>query len=142
MKKTVRVVNENRLTQYIAGIVLFTVILASIAAYLFIQKPSYVPELHYAELPEMIINVGGHVAKLKMTVQAGKDDDKWLLENKNEINNIFQKKVASMNPESLRNAKGMAAAQLALKRQINTDLKTDKVQAVWFTELLLQQEEY
>ncbi|GGX04301.1 flagellar basal body-associated FliL family protein [Undibacterium macrobrachii] len=92
----------------------------------------------YAELQQNIVNDQGMVARLSVSVQVSKDDDEWLAENKAALNEQFRKELTSLDLETLRTKEGLQELQDELTRKLNLVFKTDKIQAVMVTELLLQ----
>lgn len=92
----------------------------------------------YAELKQNIVNDQGMVARLSVSVQVSKDDDEWLADNKVALNEQFRKELTSLDLETLRTKEGLQELQDELTRKLNLVFKTDKIQAVMVTELLLQ----
>lgn len=92
----------------------------------------------YAELQQNIVNDQGMVARLSVSVQVSKDDDEWLADNKAALNEQFRKELTSLDLETLRTKEGLQELQDELARKLNLVFKTDKIQAVMVTELLLQ----
>jgi len=109
--------------------------------YIYTKEPENASGLSYVALPQMIVNVDGHVARLQVSVQIDMADANWLKENKKEITAIFEIAVARMSPQELRKPEGFTSLQLALKEQLNQNMQTEKVQAVLLTELLLQDQQ-
>lgn len=138
-KKSVKTLkNEDKFTLYVVLVVILGMIIISIGIYSYTRTPRNAAGLNYVALPQIIISIDGQVARLQATVQIDVDDTQWLDENKNEVNAIFKKAINRMDPEELRSKNGFAAAQLALKEQLNTDMQSEKIQAVLLTELLVQ----
>ena len=54
------------------------------------------------------------------------------------MNDLFKKEIATMDVDSLRSKDGFNEIQAELKRRFNLEFKTDKVQDVMVTDLLLQ----
>lgn len=94
--------------------------------------------LTYVELKQTIVNDQGAVARLAVTVQVNIGDEDWLRENEASMNVLFRKELTVFDIDILRDKAGILEFQEELKRKINFQLKTDKVQSVMFTELLLQ----
>jgi flagellar basal body-associated protein FliL len=92
----------------------------------------------YVELKQTIVNDSGVVARLSVTVQVNEGDEDWLKENQSLLNSHFHKELSTTEAGSLRTMEGKLELQDELKRKFNLLLKTDKVQAVMVTELLLQ----
>ncbi|MFZ6798253.1 flagellar basal body-associated FliL family protein [Undibacterium sp. Di24W] len=92
----------------------------------------------YIELKQTIVNDSGVVARLSVTVQVADGDEAWLKENQSLLNSHFRKELSTTEAASLRSMEGKLELQNELKRKFNLLLKTDKVQAVMVTELLLQ----
>lgn len=138
-KKSVKVIKtQDKFTLYVGLIVILGMLIISFGIYSYTRAPRNTAGLSYVALPQIIITIDGQVARLQATVQIDMDDADWLNENKNEVNEIFKRAIQSMSPEELRSRDGFAAAQLALKKQLNTDMQSEKIQAVLLTELLVQ----
>ncbi|MFZ6749445.1 flagellar basal body-associated FliL family protein [Undibacterium sp. Ren11W] len=132
---------KDRLTQTIAGLVLLGLIAVTGLIYMYKDSSRNVSGLNYVTLPQIIVNMDGNVARLQVSVQIDMEDADWLKQHKKELENSFQRTIAAMNPDDLRSAKGIAETQLALKQQLNEDARSEKIQAVLITELLVQGKE-
>jgi flagellar basal body-associated protein FliL len=132
---------KDRLTQTIAGLVLLGLLIVTALIYMYKDSSRNVSGLNYVELPQIIVNMDGNVARLKVSVQIDMEDADWLKQNKKALENSFQKTIAAMNPDDLRSAAGISETQLALKQQLNGDVRSEKIQAVLITELLVQGKE-
>jgi flagellar basal body-associated protein FliL len=139
--KPVVAVKKDRLTQTIAGLVLLGLLIVSGLIYMYKDSSRNVSGLNYVTLPQFIVNMDGNVARLQVSVQIDMEDAEWLKQHKKELENSFQRTIAAMNPDDLRSAKGIAETQLALKQQLNEDARSEKIQAVLITELLVQGKE-
>ncbi|MBR7799185.1 flagellar basal body-associated FliL family protein [Undibacterium fentianense] len=95
-------------------------------------------ELSYVELKQTIVNDQGMVARLAVTVQVNNGDEGWLSDNEEQLNAQFKKELTSIDLSSLRTKEGFVELQDELKRRFNLVFKTDKIQAVMVTEILLQ----
>jgi flagellar basal body-associated protein FliL len=102
------------------------------------MDPKNEAALSYFALPQAVVNVDGQVARMQVTIQVDAEDQPWLEENKQVIGQIFQIVVARVNPTDLRTPQGFAAMQDELKKEINAQMKVNKVQAVLLTELMTQ----
>lgn len=131
-------VKQDRFTLYAAIIVLVGLMVISIGIYLAKVGEQNSAGLSYIVLPQSIVNVDGLVARVQATIQVSVDDKAWLTENKATLSGSFNKAMTTLDLEELRNPDGIAAAQLELKELLNLELKTDKVEAVLLTELLVQ----
>ncbi|CAN5841494.1 hypothetical protein BH11PSE12_BH11PSE12_01580 [soil metagenome] len=141
-KKSLAVVKSpDRFNLYVVLVVIVSMIVASFGIYLYTRTPRNAAGLSYVALPQIIINLDGQVARLQVTVQIDAEDTEWLSDNKKEINDIFNRAIVRMNPDELRSKEGFAAVQVALREQLNTDLRSEKIQAVLLTELLVQDQQ-
>lgn len=113
---------------------------AGVALYIYLSRVAdrNISNSTYAELQQNIVNDQGMVARLSVSVQVSKDDDEWLAENKAALNEQFRKELTSLDLETLRTKEGLQELQDELTRKLNLVFKTDKIQAVMVTELLLQ----
>jgi flagellar basal body-associated protein FliL len=113
---------------------------AGVALYIYLSRVAErnISNSTYAELQQNIVNDQGMVARLSVSVQVSKDDDEWLAENKAALNEQFRKELTSLDLETLRTKEGLQELQDELTRKLNLVFKTDKIQAVMVTELLLQ----
>jgi hypothetical protein len=131
-------VKQDRFTLYAVIFVLLGLIIISTSIYVAKIGQRNSAGLSYIVLPESIVSIDGLVARVQATIQVSADDKDWLQENKAALSGSFNKEMASLDLEALRNPDGIASAQLELKQLLNRDLKTDKVEAVLMTELLVQ----
>ena len=131
-------VASDRFAIYAASVVLF--FFAGVAIYIYLSRVAdrNISNSTYSELKQSVVNDQGLVARLSVSVQVSKDDDDWLQDNKAALNEQFRKELTSLDLESLRSKEGMTEFQNELARKFNVVFKTDKVQAVMVTELLLQ----
>lgn len=113
---------------------------AGVALYIYLSRVAdrNISNSTYAELKQNIVNDQGMVARLSVSVQVSKDDDEWLADNKAALNEQFRKELTSLDLETLRTKEGLQELQDELTRKLNLVFKTDKIQAVMVTELLLQ----
>lgn len=122
-----------------AAIIVFLIL--GIATYFIYQQRvsnRNAANLTYIELKQTIVNDQGAVARLAVSVQVNLGDEEWLKENEASMNVLFQKELTVFDVNILRDKEGVLEFQEELKRKINFQHKTDKVQSVMFTELLLQ----
>jgi hypothetical protein len=92
----------------------------------------------YVELKQSIVNDAGVVGRIAVTVQVNEGDEDWLHENEAVLNAHFIKELSTLDIDVLRTQEGMTETQEEFKRRFNLLLKTNKVQAVMVTDLLLQ----
>lgn len=132
---------QDRFAIYAAVIVFLILGIATYFVYqhrLANQNPA---DVTYIELKQSIVNDQGAVARLAVTVQVKLGDEDWLRENEASMNVLFRKELTVFDVNILRDKEGILEFQEELKRKINFQLKTDKVQNVMFTELLLQDQQ-
>ncbi len=138
-RKTVTVRKKDNFAQYAASVILLAFIGITVAIYTYVNRaPTNDIAISYAALPEAVVNIDGQVTRMQVTIQVDNEDLDWLQENKKNLNDIFQVAVSTTEPDALRTPEGFTTMQNNLKKRFNTELKTDKVQAVLLTELLLQ----
>lgn len=101
-----------------------------------VKQPS--SNLGYGELKQTIIEDIGVVAQMTAAAQVQEDDLDWYKENQKAIYDSYKVEMESIDLNSLNSRKGIEDAQSELRRKINLTLKTDKIQAVMFTDLILQ----
>lgn len=133
-------IKQDRFTLYAVAIVIVTLLTISFAVYFSRLAERNSVGLSYIVLPQIIVNVDGLVARVQATIQVNDADQDWLQENKKSLSDGFAAKFTTLNLEELRNPTGIADAQKELKDLLNRDLKTDKVEAVLLTELLIQEQ--
>lgn len=129
---------QDKFTIYVALLVLF---LFAVVAFFIYQVRSSAPvqtSPTYVELKQTIVNDSGMVARLAVTVQVGAGDEDWLKENQPALDAYFHKELSTTEVASFRSKEGLIELQDELKRKFNLLLKTDKIQAVMVTELLMQ----
>jgi flagellar basal body-associated protein FliL len=129
---------SDRFAIYAAIVVLL--FFAGVAIYIYLSRVAdrNISNSTYSELKQNIVNDQGLVARLTVSVQVSKDDADWLAENKAALNAQFRKELTSLDLDSLRGKEGLTEFQIELARKFNVVFKTDKVQAVMVTDLLLQ----
>lgn len=138
VKKVKAAQSEDRFTLYAATFVLITLIAITFSVYVFRDKNENAAGLSYIELMQNLINDEGMVARMKVSIQVNSSDAEWLQLNKQGLNDVFSKEASTLDIESLRTPEGFNEAQETMRKRLNTALKTDKIQAVLLTELLLQ----
>lgn len=136
--RSVAAVKQDRFTLYAVIIVLLGLSIVALIIYLSQTDKRNSAGLSYLLLPESIVSVDGVAARAQATIQVDLVNQEWLFENKKMLSDSFNKAMVSQDLESLRSPHGIASVQLQLKELLNRDLKTDKVEAVLFTELLVQ----
>lgn len=129
---------QDRFALYAAVIVFVILGIATFFIYQHRLANRNAANLTYVELKQSIVNDQGAVARLAVTVQVNLGDEDWLKENEASMNVLFRKELTVVDIDTLRNKEGIVEFQEELKRKINFLHKTDKVQSVMFTELLLQ----
>ena len=129
---------QDRFTLYAVIIVLLSLSIVALIIYFSQTDKRNSAGLSYLLLPESIVSVDGVAARVQATIQVDLVNQEWLFENKKMLSDSFNKEMVSQDLESLRSLNGIASVQLQLKELLNRDLKTDKVEAVLFTELLVQ----
>ncbi|GGC70758.1 flagellar basal body-associated FliL family protein [Undibacterium terreum] len=130
---------KDNFAQYAASLALVGMLLFAGGIYSYVQRePTNEAALTYSALPPAVINVDGQVARLQVTIQVDAEDQEWLETNKKVIQEIFQIVVSRVNPLDLRTPDGFKAMQDELKKEINSQMKVNKVQAVLLTELMMQ----
>lgn len=138
VKKVKAAQSEDRFTLYAATFVLITLIAITFSVYMFRDKNENAAGLSYIELTQNLINDEGMVARMKVSIQVNSSDAEWLQLNKQGLNDVFSKEASTLDIEALRTPEGFNAAQETMRKRLNTALKTDKIQAVLLTDLLLQ----
>jgi hypothetical protein len=96
--------------------------------------------LSYKELPQSLIIKDGLVAQMQATIQVDDEDAAWLNENIDALDGGFKKAANALDLEVLRHPENLPKVQMELKKRINNDLKTGKVQAVLLTQFLIQEQ--
>lgn len=132
---------NNRLDRFTLFAVIIVVIgLIAISSGIYIARTAdrNSAGLSYVVLPQSIVSVDGVVARAQATIQVSVDDQEWLQENKRALGDSFNRALATLDLDNLRNPNGIAEAQVELKELLNRDFKTNKVEAVLITELLIQ----
>ena len=137
-KKEAAPVLQDKFTIYAVVVVLLGFFIVFSAMYFNNMKTHNTAGLSYIVLPESIVSVDGTVARVQATIQVGEDDKEWLQENKAVLSGSFDRALSTLDLEELRNSEGISAAQTELTGLLNRDLRTDKVEAVLLTELLVQ----
>ncbi|MES2050083.1 MAG: flagellar basal body-associated FliL family protein [Pseudomonadota bacterium] len=133
-------VKQDRFTLYAIAVVIVALLTISFGVYYSRLQEGTTVSLKYIVLPEVIVNIDGLIARAQVTIQVDDADTDWLQANKKALSDSFANKFLTLNLEDLRTPQGMADAQIELKDLINHDLKTDKVEAVLITELVIQEQ--
>lgn len=134
-------VTKDRFTLYAVTLVIITLIGISSTIYFTRLSEQNSAGLSYVVLPQNIVNVDGLVARVQATVQVNDADRDWLRANKAALGDSFVKEFATLNLDDLRSPEGIAHAQSELKKMLNIDLNTDKVEAILLTDLLIQEQD-
>lgn len=132
---------KDRFAIYAAVVVFVAMGIAGYFIYQHRMATMNTANLSYAELKQSLVNDQGAVARVAMTVQVKQEDDDWLKEHEAAMNVLFRKELTVVDINTLRDKEGILEFQEELKRKINFEYKTDKVQSVMFTELLLQDQQ-
>lgn len=129
-------------TAFVTGVVGFFIALAVFAYFYQAKSTKEVSsELAYAQLKPMIIEETGVVGQMTAAVQVNEEDSGWLKDNEKAIYDAYKKEMESMKLDTLSSKEGFIEAQNELKRRLNLIFKTDKIQAVLITDLVLQHDQ-
>ena len=141
-KKKIHVVEvkQDRFTLYAVAIVIFGLIAISSAIYVTRLSERNSAGLSYIVLPQNVVVIDGLVARVQATIQVDDADQDWLQSNKKALSDSFLKGFSTLNLDNLRSPQGISEAQIELKVLLNTDLNTDKVEAVLVTDLVIQEQ--
>ncbi len=132
---------QDRFAIYAAFVVFVIIGIAAFVLYKHRMETLNTANLTYVELKQSIVNDQGAVARVAVTVQVNAEDEGWLKDNEASMNVLFRKELTVVDVNTLREKAGIVEFQDELKRKINFQHKTDKVQSVMFTELLLQDQQ-
>jgi flagellar basal body-associated protein FliL len=127
---------KDKFTLYAAGVVLLIMLLSSALIYRNVKTKND----NYANFPEIIVSNQGVAARAKLSIQVKKEDIDWLAEHEETIQAQFRKEMSQMDLNSLRTTDGITAAQDDISKKLNQMLQTDKIEGVFFTELLVQEQ--
>jgi len=122
-------------------IALFAIALLGIfvAVYFFTRSPQKIePKQNYQTLPQFVIDADGQVVRLQVIIQTSDHDSEWMEKNKQKIDLIFQQTVKEIDPGNFRSKAGLEAIQEKLKDAINSQMKVNKIQAVLYTDVIVQ----
>jgi flagellar basal body-associated protein FliL len=126
----------------VAGLISVLVALAMLAYFFSVKKlntaDTDITQLAYVQLKPTIIEDEGVVAQMTAAVQASEDDADWLKENEKAIYTAYKKEMETINLDTFSSKDGFMEVQTELKRRLNLTFKTDKIQAIMFTDLVLQ----
>lgn len=131
---------QDRFTLYAVALVIVALIAISSAIYFSRLSERNAAGLSYIVLPQNIINVDGFAARVQATIQVDDADRDWLQANKKVLSDSFAKEFSTLNLDNLRSLQGISEAQIELKKMLNVDLNTDKVEAVLITDLVIQEQ--
>jgi hypothetical protein len=137
-KQTINKIGSDRFALYAAAVVLLFFGIVTLFIYWSRAPNRNDANLSYVELKQTLVNDQGMIARLAVTVQVNNDDGGWLEDNQAALNEQFKKELSLVEIGTLRSKEGMEEFQSELKRKFNLVFKTDKVQAVMVTEILLQ----
>ena len=129
---------QDKFTWIIVSIV--SIVFVFVGAYIYVTRYAgqVASHLSYFELKSTIVNNQNVVGRVTATVQVTDGNAAWLEDNQGSLNNFFRKELSDMDMTSLRTVEGKAEAQKELARRFNLEYKTDKILAVLFTDILLQ----
>jgi flagellar basal body-associated protein FliL len=96
------------------------------------------PKQNYQTLPQFVIDADGQAVRLQVIIQVSDNDSEWIDKNKQEIDLIFQKTVKEIDPGNFRSKAGLEAIQEKLKDAINVQMKVNKIEAVLYTDVIVQ----
>lgn len=125
---------------YTIILIAIVVIAGALYYYQFHSVKQPTSNLGYGELKQTIIEDVGVVAQMTAAAQVHEDDLSWYKKNEKAIYDAYKIEMESIDLNTLNSKKGIEDAQKELRRKINLMLKTDKIQAVMFTDLILQHE--
>lgn len=121
-------------------IVIVIVLVVSLALYMYAHsKTKMESHQNYQPLPSLIIDTNGQVVRLQITIQVNEKDRDWLEKNKNTINEIFIATGNDIDPASFRTNEGREAAQIRFRDDINQQMKVDKVKAILYNDMVIQE---
>lgn len=139
-QKTVAKAKKDNFARYAALFALLGFILI-FAGVLYVRSDSNKLGQAYVILPPAVVNLGGQVVRMQVTLQARREDEGWLLDNQKALAEIFRIEASRIDGDDLHTEQGMAAVQDNFKTKMNESLKVDKIQSVLLTELLVQNRE-
>jgi len=120
---------------------IFTVVVlvASLGLYFFTHsKTKIAKKENYVALPQLTYSSKSEVVRMQVAVQVNDKDQEWLNKNKSAINEIYKITMQEIDPSTFRSNDGRIAVQEKLKEEINSKLNVNKVEAVLYTDLLVQ----
>ncbi|MFZ6817219.1 flagellar basal body-associated FliL family protein [Undibacterium sp. Ji22W] len=138
IKKSEKKVGFDRFSMYAAVVVLGFFCIAAFFIYVARNSGHNEADLSYLELQKSYVNDRGLVGRLMVSIQVNEGDKDWLADHKVALNDQFQKELTVIDLETLRTKDGIIELQSELQRKFNQVLKTDKIEAVMVTEVLLQ----
>jgi len=120
-------------------IVIVVLLAGSLGLYFFTHtKTAYVSRENYLALPQTSHEENGQVVRMQVTLQVKSKDEEWLKKNKPAILEIYKISIKEIEPETFRTARGREAVQQVLMEEFNSKLHTDKIEAVLYNDLLVQ----
>lgn len=123
---------------YTVIVIAIVVIASGLYYYQFHSVKQPTSNLGYGELKPTIIEDEGVVAQMTAAVQVSEDDADWLKDNEKAIYSAYKKEMETINLDTFSSKDGFMEVQTELKRRLNLTFKTDKIQAIMFTDLVLQ----
>lgn len=128
--------NKYELTIAIIAIALLAFFLA--LYFLTHTSQKTVAKQSYQTLPQYVIDAKDQAVRLQVILQTSDNDSDWLQKNSQQINLIFQQSVKDIDPTNFRSGAGLKAIQEQLKDDINSQMKVNKIQAVLYTDVIVQ----
>ena len=113
----------------------------SIFYYKFVAH-SYVAPQTYLTLAPQVIENEEQIARVQVSIQVASKDQAWMEQHKTKIDQIFQASIKAADPAQFRSAEGCTDMLQQLKKDLNTEMDSTKIQAVWYADLLMQMKSY
>lgn len=131
-------VKKDHYAQYVIG---FSILLAALSFFYFNQTKADTRaefNIGYSVMKSTVFEEDGVVAQMTAAVQVHEDDLSWLKKNEKEIYEVYAKEMRAIDLDSLQTKAGMLEGQKELARRLNLVFKTNKIEAVLLTDLVLQ----
>jgi flagellar basal body-associated protein FliL len=91
----------------------------------------------YAKFNSMVITNQTYSIKTDISIQVASENELWLKKNKAPLENILRNTLAGADPEIATGPNGLKTLQESLKDASNKELKTNRIQNVFFTDFIL-----
>jgi len=125
---------------YVAVFVVL-VLVAGLGVYFFTHTKTKIEnKQNYVALPQLAYTDSGQTVRMQVMVQVAEKDQEWLKKNRLALNEIFKITIEDIDPVTFRTNEGRVAVQEKLKEEFNSKMHTDKVEAVLYNDLLIQNE--